>query len=76
MSVLRLSALKNHLASEGPAFRAAAKGTGVWVFSGFEIASSEGIHVLCIYATKVRKVVEELLEGGRDAFERRRRYGF
>ena len=32
-----------------PAFRAAAEGTGVRVFPGFEIASSEGIHVLCIY---------------------------
>ena len=34
-----------------PAFRAAAKGTSVRVFPGFEITSSEGIHVLCIYAT-------------------------
>ena len=33
-----------------PAFRAAAKGTTVRVFPGFEIASSEGIHVLCIYS--------------------------
>lgn len=32
-----------------PAFRAAAKGTSVRVFPGFEVASSEGIHVLCIY---------------------------
>ena len=32
-----------------PAFRAAAKGTSVRIFPGFEIASSEGIHVLCIY---------------------------
>lgn len=30
-------------------FKDAAVGTGITVFPGFEIASSEGIHVLCIY---------------------------
>lgn len=30
-------------------FRDAAVGTGITIFPGFEIASSEGIHVLCIY---------------------------
>ena len=38
-------------ASGVPAFRAAAKGTSICIFPGFEIASSEGIHVLCIYAS-------------------------
>ena len=31
------------------AFRAAAEGTGIHIFPGFELSSSEGIHVLCIY---------------------------
>jgi len=32
-----------------PYFRAAAEGHGVHVFPGFELSSSEGVHVLCIY---------------------------
>lgn len=32
-----------------PHFRAAAEGRGVHVFPGFELSSSEGVHVLCIY---------------------------
>ena len=32
-----------------PAFRNAAQGRGVQVFPGFELSSSEGVHVLCIY---------------------------
>ena len=32
-----------------PAFRAAAEGRGVHIFPGFELSSSEGVHVLCIY---------------------------
>lgn len=32
-----------------PEFRAAAEGTAVHVFPGFELASSEGVHVLCLY---------------------------
>lgn len=32
-----------------PSFRAAAEGRSVHVFPGFELASSEGVHVLCIY---------------------------
>ena len=32
------------------AFRAAAEGRGVHIFPGFELSSSEGIHVLCIYS--------------------------
>jgi hypothetical protein len=31
------------------AFRAAAEGHGIYIFPGFELSSSEGIHVLCIY---------------------------
>lgn len=32
-----------------PAFRAAAEGRCVHIFPGFELSSSEGVHVLCIY---------------------------
>ncbi|MFO1077937.1 MAG: PHP domain-containing protein [Planctomycetota bacterium] len=32
-----------------PAFQAAAEGRGVHIFPGFELSSSEGVHVLCIY---------------------------
>ena len=32
------------------AFRVAAEGRGIHIFPGFELSSSEGIHVLCIYA--------------------------
>ena len=39
----------NHVGGVG-AFRAAAKGRGIHIFPGFELSSSEGIHVLCIYA--------------------------
>lgn len=43
-------AITNHDdVGEVPAFRAAAKGTDVCIFPGFEIATGEGIHVLCIY---------------------------
>lgn len=35
--------------SSVPAFRAAAESQGVHVFPGFELSSSEGVHVLCIY---------------------------
>lgn len=32
-----------------PAFRSAAADTGIHVFPGFELSSSEGVHILCIY---------------------------
>jgi hypothetical protein len=32
-----------------PAFRAAAAGRGICIFPGFELSSSEGVHILCIY---------------------------
>ena len=47
-------AITNHNdASEVCDFREAAAGTNVSVFGGFEITSSEGIHILCIYAPEV-----------------------
>jgi energy-coupling factor transporter ATP-binding protein EcfA2 len=36
-----------------PAFRSAAAGRGVYVFPGFELCSSDGVHVLCIYSQDV-----------------------
>lgn len=39
----------NHIGGVA-AFRTAAAGRGIHVFPGFELTSSEGIHVLCIYA--------------------------
>jgi AAA domain/PHP domain len=35
--------------SSVPTFRAAAEGRGVHVFPGFELSSSEGVHILCVY---------------------------
>lgn len=32
-----------------PAFRSAAESRGITIFPGFELSSSEGIHILCIY---------------------------
>ena len=47
----------NHVGGVG-AIRAAARG-GITVFPGFELASSEGVHVLCLYAPET---AEEELE--------------
>ncbi len=44
-------AITDHNSVSGvPAFRDAAAGTGITIFPGFELSSSEGIHVLCIYS--------------------------
>ena len=43
-------AVTDHNSAGGvPAFREAAEGRGIAVFPGFELSSSEGIHILCIY---------------------------
>lgn len=43
-------AIADHNDVDGvPAFRAAAEGTAVHVLPGFELSSTEGVHVLCIY---------------------------
>ena len=48
-------AITNHNDVSGvPAFRDAAEGTGIAIFPGFEVSSSEGIHVLCIYSPETR----------------------
>jgi DNA repair ATPase RecN len=38
-----------------PAFRSAATARGIHIFPGFELSSSEGIHVLCIYSQAVEQ---------------------
>jgi len=38
-----------------PAFRSAAAGRDLHIFPGFELSSSEGIHVLCIYPQEVEQ---------------------
>jgi len=47
VSVLAITDHNN--VSSVPVFRSAAAGRGVQVFAGFELSSSEGIHVLCIF---------------------------
>ena len=43
-------AITNHNNADGVgAFQEAAQGSNVTIFPGFEISSSEGVHVLCIY---------------------------
>ena len=43
-------AITNHNSvSDVPAFQDAAAGRGIKIFPGFELTSSEGIHILCIY---------------------------
>ena len=45
-----------------PAFRSAAAGRDLHIFPGFELSSSEGIHVLCIYPQEVdQKELERFL---------------
>jgi hypothetical protein len=38
-----------------PAFRITAADRGIHVFPGFELSSSEGVHVLCIYPQDVEQ---------------------
>ena len=47
VSVLAITDHNN--VSDVPAFRSAAADRGIHVFPGFELSSSEGLHVLCIY---------------------------
>lgn len=49
-------AVTNHNDVSGvPAFRRAAEGHDIHVFPGFELTSSEGVHVLCIYPPDTRQ---------------------
>ena len=49
-----------------PAFRAATTGRGIVVFPGFELATSEGVHVLCLYppTTELERLERYLGEFG------------
>ena len=49
MGVTVLAVTDHNSVADVPAFKQAAADRGIHVFPGFEIESSEGIHVLCIY---------------------------
>ncbi len=49
LGVSVLAITDHNSVSAVPEFRKAAEGQGVVVFPGFELSSSEGVHVLCIY---------------------------
>ncbi|GIV84228.1 MAG: phosphoesterase [Candidatus Roseilinea sp.] len=49
LNIAVLAITDHNSVSSVAAFRAAAKGTNVHIFPGFELASSEGVHVLCLY---------------------------
>lgn len=49
LGVTVLAITDHNDASGVPAFRHAAAGRGIHVFPGFELVSSEGAHILCIY---------------------------
>jgi PHP domain len=49
LGVTVLAITDHNNVSSVPIFRSAAQGRGIDIFPGFEIASSEGVHVLCIY---------------------------
>ena len=53
---ISILAITNHNNVAGvSAFQAAAKGSGITIFPGFELSSSEGVHVLCIYPPDIKK---------------------
>jgi hypothetical protein len=49
LGITVLAITDHNSVSNVEAFRAAAEGKGIFIFPGFELASSEGVHVLCIY---------------------------
>ena len=49
LGITVLAITDHNSVSSVEAFRAAAEGKGIYIFPGFELASSEGVHVLCIY---------------------------
>ena len=53
----------NHVGGVG-AIRAAARGQRITVFPGFELASREGVHVLCIYPPETTEDQLKLFLGG------------
>ncbi|MBL4684174.1 MAG: AAA family ATPase [Nannocystaceae bacterium] len=62
---ITILAITDHNSVSGiPAFRAAAEMHDVHIFPGFELSSSEGIHVLCIYPPETEQGVLERYLGG------------
>jgi energy-coupling factor transporter ATP-binding protein EcfA2 len=55
MGVSVLAITDHNNVSGVPAFRNAAEDRGIHVFPGFELSSSEGIHVMCIYPQAVEQ---------------------
>ena len=49
LGILLLAITDHNDVSSLPAFRDAAHGSGIHIFPGFELSSSEGVHVLSIY---------------------------
>jgi hypothetical protein len=49
LGITVLAITDHNSVSSVEAFRAAAESRGIYIFPGFELASSEGVHVLCIY---------------------------
>ncbi len=49
LGITVLAITDHNNASSVGTFRAAAEGKGIHIFPGFELASSDGVHVLCIY---------------------------
>ena len=45
-----LAVTDHNSVSSVAAFRSAARNRGVRIFPGFELSSSEGVHVLCLYS--------------------------
>ena len=57
-------AITNHNDASGVApFREAAAGRGITIFPGFELTSTEGIHILCIYSPHTAEVQLRLFLG-------------
>ena len=57
-------AITNHNNASGVApFRQAAAGLGITILPGFELTSTEGIHILCIYPPKIEEAQLRLFLG-------------
>ena len=57
-------AITNHNDASGVApFREAAAGRGITILPGFELTSTEGIHILCIYPPKIEEAQFRLFLG-------------
>jgi len=64
LGVSAIALTDHNSVAEIPFFREAASETEIVIFPGFELASSEGIHVLCIYAPETKQEQLKLYLGG------------